>query len=267
MLVSSRSCHVRVYGSSIYLSGSAWLSTHRMNKLRTLAYPTIALVAAFTLLGGTAFARDDSSTRTSYPEKPAVSIVGDGNVLVRGAEVTSVDSGSITAKTVFDGATWTWNIDTDGDTSYLSAKGSSASRGDIETGDTVSFSGSLEGTFDVDAAVVRVWNYETNDATHLTGTVTSVASGSFVIDTGNRKVTIDVDNSTDITLGNDDDASVSDLRVGQKVKVEGLYDGDEFDASSVIGIASSGHAGKDDDHHGWNGVLSFLHGLKLGWHK
>jgi hypothetical protein len=212
------------------------------------------------LITGTALAREDGSKQkfSSIGGNPTVSISGEGTALVRGAEVTSVGAGSIEAKTAFDSATLTWSIDTDGDTSYVGTSGKIISRSDIEVGDTISFSGELDGALSVDADVVRTWNDDAeNDSSRITGTIVSVASGSFVLETGNRRVTVDVDNSTDIMLGKED-ADLADLSAGQKVTVAGAYDGDEFNASSVTGIALKSN-GK-----GW-GVMDIFKNFKLNW--
>lgn len=228
-----------------------------------LVYP--ALILALFVVAGTALAKDDTSTRKlfSSPDEATVSIGGNGLVLVRGAEVTARSTGSITAETSWDDAVLTWTVDTDGDTVYVNAHGSASSRDDIEEGDMISFSGTLEGTLRVDADTVRNWSDGNTDRTHLTGTVTSVNNGSFVVDTGNDRVTVDVESTTDITIGKDD-ANLDDIDVGDKVRITGSYDGDDFSASLVSVIAAKAHG---DEKRSWGGIFDFFKGFKMNWNR
>jgi len=233
-----------------------------MTLQKTLAAPVFAL--ALFMVAGTALAKDDASSqkhRVSSGE-PTVSISGNGSVLVRGATVTSVVSGSVTAKTSWDDSALTWTIDTDSDTNYVDAGGDSSSRGELSEGDTISFAGTLDGSLSVDAHTIRNWSKDSDDdRTSLTGTVTSVASGSFVIDAGNRRITIDVDSDTDFLIGKND-ANFDDIDVGSKVRVSGAYEGDEFAADSVTAIAV-----KSEDKRPWHSFLNIWSEFKGKWNK
>jgi hypothetical protein len=89
----------------------------------------------------------------------SIAIANDGSTLVRGAKVTDVNDGDITAETSVNGVTLTWDIDTDNSTDYVDASSDSFSRGDIDDGDYVSFSGDLTGSMRVAADTVRDWSH------------------------------------------------------------------------------------------------------------
>lgn len=95
-----------------------------------------------------------------------VSINNTGGVLVRGAEVTAVSGSVITARTEWGASALTWTVDTNGDTDFVSRGNQNLDIDDIDVGDTVSFSGTLDidgSAFNVDADVVKNWSLDTND--------------------------------------------------------------------------------------------------------
>ncbi len=234
-----------------------------MMKLRTaVALP--ALFALFFAASTTAFAEEGKAKHGlfSFGNEATVSIGGDGKTLVRGAEVTAVEDGNITAETSWNDVELIWTILTDNDTSYVGAKGESSARADIEEGDTISFTGVLEGSLKVAADIVRNWSDEDSDRTHVSGEVTEVNNGSFVVKTGNRSVTIDVDSETDFTIGKEV-GELADLTTGMKVRVTGAYNGDEFEADSVTAVALKA---RDDDKH-WRPWFDFWANLKANWNK
>ena len=169
-----------------------------------------------------------------------VSIHNDGSVLVRGATVTSVSGDVIIARTSWGDTNISWEIDTDGSTEFYSKGGADSSFGNVDNGDMVSFSGSLDrddGAFSVDAKVVRNWSIEDVRA-NLSGTIESIDEddNSFVLETRNKgEVTVTTDGDTDFLLRNRTGADFGDLSVGAFVFVTGSYDegDDTLDASSV----------------------------------
>jgi hypothetical protein len=129
--------------------------------------------AAAALLAATPFlalAHDGASSpakvRPSYDASAvSVAIGPDGNVLVRGAKVTSVSGSRVTATTAWDDFTLTWRLDTDSGTDFVADDGSDADLSDIDEGDTLSFSGSVDtdaAAFTVDADTVRDWSLDGN---------------------------------------------------------------------------------------------------------
>lgn len=236
-------------------------SNTTMNLSNILAYPMLALAAL--ALAGTAHADDGTNEKRGLlrlHDETTVSIGAGGNVLVRGATVTEVESGDLTATTEWGGTTLTWDVDTSASTRYVDASGDASARGDIEVGDTVSFSGMLAGALSVAADTVRDWSRgeDEEDRTHLAGTVKSVASGSFVVETARGSVTVDVGSGTDFRIGKDAGV-LADLESGMKVRVEGEYDGDEFSADSVTAIALN----KGGEGRGWGRFFGFFEDLKL----
>ncbi len=119
------------------------------------------LVVAFTQ---SAEAKDSDRARTGSPLEVIIS--DNGRVLVRGAEITAVTDSTITARSEWGQSALTWTVRTDGDTHFVEKKGSSMELADLEDGDFVSFSGTLDAdaeTFTVDADTVKNWS-EDQDA-------------------------------------------------------------------------------------------------------
>lgn len=118
----------------------------------------LALVATFAasplLVSAESKSKNPSSTATT------VSIGGEGRVLVRGAEVTAVTDSTIIAETAWGNTSVAWTLETNDDTTFITLGGANTSRGTIDEGETISFSGRLDerGAFFVDADVVRNWS-------------------------------------------------------------------------------------------------------------
>ncbi len=120
------------------------------------ALALIATVAASPMLVS---ANDDSkNVKTSGT---SVAIGNNGGVLVRGAEVTSISGSTVTARTQWGDTSISWTVDTDGDTNFIDLGGDATALADINSGETISFSGYIDsdsGAFSVDADVVRNWS-------------------------------------------------------------------------------------------------------------
>lgn len=212
-----------------------------------------------------AFAKEDQKrSLISFGNEASVAIGAEGKALVRGAEVTSVSADHITAKTIWSGTSLTWTVETDGDTNYVNAGGKSAVRADIEEGDVISFSGMLNGSLSVAADIVRSWTAPATDGdrTHLSGEVTEVNSSSFVVMSGARSVTVEVNSDTDIQIGTED-SDLGDLSEGTKVRITGVYDGDTFVASSVTGVALKAQDGERP----WHRVIDFWANVKAKFNR
>ncbi len=195
------------------------------------------LVAAAISLPAAASAHSNGSSSTGT----MVSINNEGSVLVRGATVTSVGADLIEARTVWGDTDISWDLQIDGDTDFFSKGGADSSSSAIETGDKVSFSGSLDqdgGAFTVIANVIRNWSIDDIRAT-LSGTIESVNddNDTFVLETKHKgEVTVETDGDTDFLLRSNDDADFGDLTVGSHVSVTGAYDeeGDTLTAAKVM---------------------------------
>ncbi len=128
-----------------------------MTLFKTIGFSTL-LVGVLAITGGVALANngEDKST-AAFMRLPSVTIGAGGNALVRGAEVTNVENGTITARTEWDGASLTWSVQTDSATDFVGRDKKEGDIDDVDNGDIISFAGQLEGGLTVDADTVREW--------------------------------------------------------------------------------------------------------------
>lgn len=122
-----------------------------------------ALAAALMVAPAFAFAHDGKKAVTTRAHASLGSAVqvftnGDGDTVVRGARVTAVSSGELTAMTYWLGRTSTWTIDIDSNTEFINREGDAIDLDDINEGDYVSFSGTLGADLTIDADVVKNWS-------------------------------------------------------------------------------------------------------------
>ncbi|HEX2792167.1 MAG TPA: DUF5666 domain-containing protein [Candidatus Paceibacterota bacterium] len=217
-----------------------------MNKLtQTMLQSLAILLAGVIAIGALMFAfSPDAQARETGPSSvgSALEIIlsDNGHAVVRGAEVTAISDSAISARTVWDEASLTWTIRTDGGTEYLEKNGTSARRNDIRIGDYVSFSGAIDGderAFAVDADVVKNWSKDST-ASVLTGTVTDIDDDSFTIRIkGDTLVTVELESDTTFAGGDFDD-----LDEGDRIVVSGSYDATQgvIDATKVsVSLAAS----------------------------
>ena len=113
----------------------------------------VALSAAFGL-ASFAHAEEASSQPGAH-----MTVANSGQVIVRGAKVTGVSGGVITATTQWGSSSLSWTVRTNGSTRFLPAGAvSTDTLRAIKIGDTVSFSGELDmsaGRFIVGASVFK----------------------------------------------------------------------------------------------------------------
>ena len=76
----------------------------------------------------------------------SVSIAPSGQIIVKGARVTSVSGSTFTAETGWGAARMSWSIQTSGSTRFTPDLGSAATVARIKVGHTVSFTGTLNGS-------------------------------------------------------------------------------------------------------------------------
>ena len=98
-----------------------------------------ALGVALTLAFSTSAAHADTTQQASQ-----VSIASSGQVIVKGAIVTSVSGNTITAKAVWGSMSLIWTIRTDGSTHFVPDAVSTAALRAIKIGDTIAFSGDID---------------------------------------------------------------------------------------------------------------------------
>lgn len=206
---------------------------------KTLLESTAVLLVGFAIIGSLMFAFSQNveaknGTAQSVGSGLTVSIGDDGRALVRGAEVTAVSGGTLTAKTSWGSSALTWTVRTDGDTDFVRKNGSGTALGDIATGDIVSFSGMLDedaNAFTVDADAVKNWSKD-DAKTVYTGTVTSVNddNDTFVLSTKqNGSITVRVSGDTAYGSSND----FSDVDVNDTAVVSGSLAGGTLTASKI----------------------------------
>jgi hypothetical protein len=203
---------------------------HTKRIVQTLLESAAVLVVGFAIIGSLMFAfSQNAKANGSDPHqagsKIEVTITDAGHALVRGAEVTNVTGGTVTAKTAWGASALTWTVQTDGDTDFLRKNGAGTALADIAVGDVVSFSGAIDqgaGAFVVHADAVKDWSKD-DQKTVFAGTVASVddAAGTFVLATKqNGSVTVRTTGDTGYGSGK----AFSDVDVDDTVVVSGAFD-------------------------------------------
>jgi hypothetical protein len=204
----------------------------------TLSARTIPLLAAAALITLVPVAASAESGE-KHGGGLLISIDAEGRTLVRGAEVTAVSGSEIRAETSWGDTVLSWIVKTDGDTDYVTPGDRSADRDDIDEGDRVSFSGTLdddESALTVMANVVKNWSALAipEGRVALTGTVEDVDEDdhAFVL-AGTRFGDVRVETDGDTSWKGGDD--FGDIETGMKIAVSGSYDEDDetLDAAFV----------------------------------
>lgn len=178
-----------------------------------------------------------------------VNIGSNGGVLVRGAQVTSVSSSTIDAKTSLGASVLNWIVKTDGSTEFVTHGGANTGFSGIAVGDTISFRGTLDQTVSgltVNAKIVKDWSQVETKRT-LEGIVSSINAtlGSFTVVKNGATTTVQTSSSTE--WKGDADA-FSELFVNAAVKIKGF-----FNASTTVMTAQSVDVDDDnDDNDSWS---------------
>ncbi|RJQ36863.1 hypothetical protein C4552_03170 [Candidatus Parcubacteria bacterium] len=167
------------------------------------------------------------------PTPPAsVSINNNGKILVRGAEVTSVASSTVTAASKWGSAQIVWTLQHDGGTEFVRYNGGRGGIGDIQVGHIISFSGNVvqntASPFTVDPDVIRSWSLQRVRINQL-GRVISIDAGAkrFVVEADQRdrgNVTVAVSDSTTFMKAGSATTTFSTLKVNDLVTVSGVWD-------------------------------------------
>lgn len=211
------------------------------------------IMAALALfpLAGMAHADDDKNHGSKSGSGVEINIGGNGNVLVRGAKVTSVSSSTISANTNYGSSILGWTVKTNGDTEFSANKGSSAGISQIAVGDTISFRGSLDQAISgltVNAKVVKDWTQAESKKTYR-GMVTSINAtlNSFTLSGDNTTTTVQTNSATKFKLSNGTTGSFADIFLNAKVKVMGMWS-----ASSSVLTATSVDVGTTTKKDSWD---------------
>lgn len=103
----------------------------------------------------------EAASLSAVPAKPVmleVHIANNGLVLLRGARVISISYSTIRVGMAWGASSFTWRLDTDSNTRFLTPRGEKATFADIQVGDTLTVTGLLtkSGTEPtIDAETVR----------------------------------------------------------------------------------------------------------------
>lgn len=132
--------------------------------LSLIAISALTAILATAVLALPVSANNGKDKSIAVDAGTTVQIGDNGNVLVRGAEVTALANGVVTAETEWAGTNITWSVDTD-DADVVTRDGDNSSYGDIDVGDEISFSGVLTSgsDFSVNAGAVRNWSIVDDD--------------------------------------------------------------------------------------------------------
>ncbi len=208
----------------------------------------------------------------SNDAKLEVRIEESGEVLVRGAKVTSVATSTIVATTAIGPTSLSWQVTTTGSTKFLRHRGGSSTLSDIAVGDTISFSGTLASTspLSVKADSVKDWSVGEKRVT-FSGNVKSVdvSNNRFVFTTKNDgDVTAQLTATTSV-MKDGVNALLSVLSIGDTIRASGIFNRDTkiLFAQKVMLEGKKGADGKRD---GWKGFLKLwedrVH-LKLNFNR
>lgn len=157
-----------------------------------------------------------------------VHISDNGKVLVRGAKVASVSGSNVMATTSWGASSISWTVNTSANTEMVRRYGGKLALSEISVGDFISFQGDLaQGSsgFVVNAKVVKNWSVQKVRSDSF-GSVSSInaTAQSFALLVGGERgtITVNVLSSASIMKG-DAKAVFADIKVGDKVRVNGLY--------------------------------------------
>ncbi len=178
-----------------------------------------ALGVALTLAFSTSAAHADTTQQASQ-----VSIASSGQVIVKGAIVTSVSGNTITAKAMWGSMSLTWTISTDGSTHFVPDAVSTAALRAIKIGDTIAFSGDIDASAyspTVIASSVKDTNVQKDSVTEV-GSLLSVdqTGKSFTIATREGTTSVSINSGTIMTLDGNN-ASLADMQAGIDVQIIG----------------------------------------------
>lgn len=211
----------------------------------------IAAMALFPFMGTAHADNDHKNYGSKSGSGVEINIGGNGNVLVRGAKVTSVSSSTVSANTNYGSSILGWTVKTNGDTEFTTNKGGSTGIAQIVVGDVISFRGSLDQAISgltVNAKVVKDWTQVESKKTYK-GVVTSINAtlNSFTLSHGDATTTIQTNSGTKFKLANGDTGSFADIFLNAKVKVMGMWN-----ASSTVLTATSVDVGTTTKKNGWD---------------
>lgn len=197
-----------------------------MSKSFTKYAATVSAAILALTITGTALAGDNKDTSRGT----TLAINGQGKVVMNHAEVTAINSPSLTVK-IF-GTSWT--VITSADTNIVRRFGGASGLGEYFVGDYVNVRGTIvDGQLAVNAKQLK---NESTRAAAFQGTIASLTASdmlSVTTEKGARNVTVTA--ATTITMG-DTAKTFADLAVGQKIMVKGYLNrvSDVLTANSIV---------------------------------
>lgn len=166
-----------------------------------------------------------------------------GKVLVRGAQVTSISGTTINASVVWGSVTLPWAINTTG-AEFITKHGGKSSVSETQVGDYVSFSGTLQTTtsspFTVNAVTIKNWSktQTSNQKTTIEGKIKTMTSttvpGTFVITSSEKDYTVKVATDTSVLNTLWLKTSLTNYKVGDKIRVHGTINADATIDATVV---------------------------------
>ena len=229
----------------------------KTNTFKTLL-GSITVAGALIALPTSAFALDASTTASMQINK-------NGIVRVVNAEVTSVSGNIITAVTNFKNSLANWVFTTNASTTIKTGIGATSTPSVVKVGDKISVAGALtafgstlsvNATKVLDITALASWR-------GMSGTVTSInaTTGTFVIKSGDKTVTVQSNASTTWMTGATTTTPFTNLQIGAKVKLVGTLNADRtvITASKVTINPVKIEDTKKKENKGSS------HGLKNGW--
>lgn len=187
----------------------------------------------------------------SFGASAALKNAVNGEAVVLSGKVTSVSPDAFKVKVKNDTVTVEmddWDADADGyklvkgdnvvvsgmvDHDFLEKKTVEASTVYVKNLDTYFFASSYDEEVDpyiVTATYSVVGDLPENASADLQGKVVTIKGREFVVDTGLRKITVD---TKDLLYNPMDDAGVTQIDMGDRVRVSGVVDDDFFDENEV----------------------------------
>jgi hypothetical protein len=189
---------------------------------------------------------DDHGGASGSDNPGETEIQGTVSAIDCGSNTMTVATGSGDAAVAFDAFT------------TFKMHGSAATCSDIQVGDTVEVSGTLQGDASILAAKVSIEAPEAQEA-EITGTVSSVDCGAdtMIVSTDSGDVTVSFDSSTAFQKqGNA--AACSDVQVGDTVEVSGTLQGDGSILAAKVSIESEDGGGGDAQESEISGTVSSI---------
>lgn len=258
------------------LSTSLWRMQYVLSLRNTVALMLVLGFVTVPVVSSAIFFNGSAETHLSRGESPReVHIDESGEVLVRGAQITSHTDTTMTVTNEWGDASLSWTLLIDADTDLVDVRNRSLASEAFDDGDTVSFSGTINNDasgLSVEAEVIKNWSDENSQPeARLTGTVAS-------IDVDDRTFELDVRDDEDVVVvvtddtrvkGNDDEQLFAMLRVDDRATVSGSYDeGDEIVAAEQIVVHGSKNGGSyRDGRVSWLKDLSQKFNVRFGWHR